>query len=138
MEYGTGAVMAVPAHDQRDFEFAGKYGLPVTVVVQPPAAALDAATMTAAYEEPGILADSAAFSGMPSVAAKAAIIANAEAQGFGGIVLMIDEFLLWLAEKSGQEFVQEINNLLKQFRDMQRMAKLMKGQRKFGGMRLPF
>ena len=83
MEYGTGAVMAVPAHDQRDFEFAGKYGLPVTVVVQPPAAALDAATMTAAYEEPGILADSAAFSGMPSVAAKAAIIAHAEAQGFG-------------------------------------------------------
>ena len=36
---------------------------------------------------------------------------HAKAQGFGGIVLMIDEFLLWLAEKSGQEFVQEINNL---------------------------
>ena len=36
MEYGTGAVMAVPAHDQRDFEFAQKYGLPMVVVIQPP------------------------------------------------------------------------------------------------------
>ena len=41
MEYGTGAVMAVPAHDQRDFEFAKKYGLPIQVVIQPEGAPLD-------------------------------------------------------------------------------------------------
>src|SRR5262249_3391657 len=45
MEYGTGAVMAVPAHDQRDFEFAKKYGLPVRVVIQPPGKELDPAAM---------------------------------------------------------------------------------------------
>ena len=46
-EYGTGAVMAVPAHDQRDFEFARKYGLPIRVVVHPAdGAAADVATMT--------------------------------------------------------------------------------------------
>ena len=63
-EYGTGAVMAVPAHDQRDFEFARKYGLPVRVVIQPEgdgAAALDAATMTEAYSEPGRVVDSGEY-----------------------------------------------------------------------------
>src|SRR3989337_1051755 len=47
MEYGTGAVMAVPAHDQRDFEFAKKYGLPVKAVINPPDAALDPSAMEA-------------------------------------------------------------------------------------------
>jgi leucyl-tRNA synthetase len=46
IEYGTGAVMGVPGHDQRDFEFARKYGLPVTVVVQPDGEKLSADTMT--------------------------------------------------------------------------------------------
>ena len=54
MEYGTGAVMSVPTHDQRDFEFARKYGLPLMVVIQPPDAELDPATMTEAYADDGI------------------------------------------------------------------------------------
>jgi leucyl-tRNA synthetase len=70
-EYGTGAVMGVPAHDQRDFEFARKYGLPITVVVQPEAGEpgmvpLDPGSMEAAYEGPGRLVASGEFSGMPS------------------------------------------------------------------------
>ena len=53
MDYGTGAIMAVPAHDQRDFEFAKKYGLPIKVVIQPPEDDLVAETMTEAYAEDG-------------------------------------------------------------------------------------
>ncbi len=83
MEYGTGAVMAVPAHDQRDFEFARKYGLPIRVVVQPEGAPLDPATMTEAAEGPGTLVASGAFTGMASIAAQQAIIAEAQAKGFG-------------------------------------------------------
>lgn len=83
MEYGTGAVMAVPAHDQRDFEFAKKYGLPIAVVVEPPHEALDAATMPAAYEEPGLLTGSGQFDGLTSEDAKKAVTAFAEKNGFG-------------------------------------------------------
>ena len=83
MEYGTGAVMAVPAHDQRDFEFARKYDLPVTVVVQPPDTHLDPATMDCAYEDHGVLHDSGQFDGMASEEAKAAITKFAEEQGLG-------------------------------------------------------
>ncbi len=78
MEYGTGAVMAVPAHDQRDFEFAKKYDLPIQVVIQPPGEELKADTLTAAYEDEGVLADSGQFSGMASAAAKEAIAAYLE------------------------------------------------------------
>ena len=53
MDYGTGAIMAVPAHDQRDFEFAKKYGLPIRVVIQPFDRTLDANTMTEAYVDEG-------------------------------------------------------------------------------------
>jgi leucyl-tRNA synthetase len=83
MEYGTGAVMAVPAHDQRDFEFARKYELPITVVIQPIDRKLDAATMECAFEDPGILQNSAQFNGMASADAKTAITEYAEKQGFG-------------------------------------------------------
>ncbi|WLE96976.1 MAG: leucine--tRNA ligase [Candidatus Electrothrix communis] len=82
MEYGTGAVMAVPAHDQRDFDFSRKYDLPVRPVVQPEEK-LDASTMEEAWEGDGILADSAEFSALTSAEAKKAIIAHAEEKGFG-------------------------------------------------------
>ncbi|OGP22318.1 MAG: leucine--tRNA ligase [Deltaproteobacteria bacterium GWA2_55_10] len=74
MEYGTGAVMAVPAHDQRDFEFARKYSIPVKVVINPPDAALDPASMDAAYVEPGVMVNSGPVNGMKSTDAMEAII----------------------------------------------------------------
>ena len=83
MEYGTGAVMAVPAHDQRDFEFAQKYELPIKVVIQPSGEALDPATMTAAYEGLGSLVASGSFTGMASEEAKKAITVHAAKEGFG-------------------------------------------------------
>jgi len=75
MEYGSGAVMAVPAHDQRDFEFAKKYGLPIKVVIEPEEAdnPLHADELTAAFEDDGILANSGSFSGMDSARARTAI-----------------------------------------------------------------
>ena len=83
MEYGTGAVMAVPAHDQRDFEFAQKYDLPIKVVVPPPGESKTpkAANLTAAYEDEGVLVDSGQFSGMASAGAKEAIAAWLEEKG---------------------------------------------------------
>ena len=83
MEYGTGAVMAVPAHDQRDFEFAKKYDIPIKIVIQPAGETLDPAAMQEAYEAPGILADSNEFSDMDSTEAKNAITNKAEREGFG-------------------------------------------------------
>ncbi len=83
MEYGTGAVMSVPAHDQRDFEFARKYGLPIVVVVSPPDAAPSAPEMTAAYVGEGVMANSGRFDGLPNDRAKEAIIDHLEAQGAG-------------------------------------------------------
>ncbi len=82
-EYGTGAVMAVPAHDQRDFEFATAYKLPIKPVVIPNGETLIAADMTTASAVPGILVDSGRFSGMESETAKKAIIACAEEEGIG-------------------------------------------------------
>ncbi len=66
MEYGTGAVMAVPAHDQRDFEFAREYGLPIKVVIDRPGDPLDAAAMTEAYVEDGVQTNSGQFDGLPN------------------------------------------------------------------------
>jgi leucyl-tRNA synthetase len=83
MDYGTGAVMAVPAHDQRDFDFASKYDLPLRVVIQPAGEQLDAATMTSAYTEPGILVNSGQFDGQQSDAAKEAIADFLQGQGIG-------------------------------------------------------
>ncbi len=73
MDYGTGAVMAVPTHDQRDFEFAKKYDLSLKVVIQPEGVTLDPATMTEAFTEAGIMANSDQFNGMQSTDAKEAI-----------------------------------------------------------------
>jgi leucyl-tRNA synthetase len=63
MDYGTGAIMAVPAHDERDFDFARTYDLPVRVVIQPPDGNLDGATMTAPYVGPGTMVTSGTFDG---------------------------------------------------------------------------
>ncbi|MFN3705554.1 MAG: leucine--tRNA ligase [Thermoflexales bacterium] len=75
MSYGTGAIMAVPAHDQRDFEFARKFGLPIRVVVQPPDRTLDPETMSEAYEDKqGVMVNSGPLSGLSTGAdGKAAI-----------------------------------------------------------------
>ena len=63
MDYGTGAIMAVPAHDQRDFEFARQYDLPIRVVIQPEHEDLDPAAMTHAHPHDGVLVNSGAFDG---------------------------------------------------------------------------
>jgi len=73
MDYGTGAVMAVPAHDQRDFDFATKYGIPMKIVIQNPENNLNLDSMREAFIEPGIMASSAHFDGMPSEEAKSVI-----------------------------------------------------------------
>ncbi|MCJ7746305.1 MAG: leucine--tRNA ligase [Desulfobacterales bacterium] len=84
MEYGTGAVMAVPTHDQRDFEFAKKYGLPLIVVIQPEDRTLNAETMTEAYEGEGFLVNSGQFNKMGSIKAREAIAQYLEGKGLGG------------------------------------------------------
>ncbi len=74
MEYGTGAVMAVPAHDQRDFEFARAYKLPVSVVINPPGETLDPSAMEKAYVEEGVMVNSGPFNGMKNTDAIEAIV----------------------------------------------------------------
>lgn len=64
MEYGTGAVMSVPAHDQRDFDFARKYGLDIVVVVKPDNGQVDGRQMTEAYTGDGIMINSGQFDGI--------------------------------------------------------------------------
>ncbi len=83
MDYGTGAVMAVPAHDQRDFDFAKKYEIPMKLVIQNPAQDLVLEELTAAYTEPGIMVNSAKFDGMASTDAKEAISLWIEESGLG-------------------------------------------------------
>jgi leucyl-tRNA synthetase len=79
--YGTGAVMGVPAHDQRDFEFARKYGLPIQIVIAPPD--WDGSELEQAYIEPGAMVNSAQFDGLPSEDAKEAIADYVERRGWG-------------------------------------------------------
>ncbi len=79
--YGTGVVMGVPAHDRRDFEFAGKYGLPVRVVVAP--AGWDGGELQDAYLEPGLQVNSGPFDGLPSSEGLQRIAEHVEANGWG-------------------------------------------------------
>ncbi len=81
VEYGTGAVMAVPTHDERDFDFAKKYNLPMKVVIQNPENPSDC--KDAAYTEPGVLVNSEEFSGMENEKAKKAITQKAVDGGYG-------------------------------------------------------
>jgi leucyl-tRNA synthetase len=84
-DYGTGAVMSVPAHDERDFAFARKYGLPIKVVIQPAGGDRlgDGQALEAAFTDDGILQDSGEFSGLPSAQARPKMGAFLEAKGTG-------------------------------------------------------
>ena len=79
-EYGGGAVMAVPAHDERDFEFAKKFNLPIIQSIAPKSGDYDASK---AYVESGVLVNSEEFSGMDSEKAKSAVISKFEELGLG-------------------------------------------------------
>ncbi len=84
MEYGTGAIMAVPAHDQRDFEFAQKYNLPIKIVIKPKDGSnLNVEEMEKAFTEKGILVDSGKFSGLSSEEAIPKIVEWLEREGIG-------------------------------------------------------
>ncbi|MBW2175653.1 MAG: leucine--tRNA ligase [Deltaproteobacteria bacterium] len=83
MEYGTGAVMCVPAHDQRDFDFAQKYGLDIVVVVNPADEDLTVDELTAAYTGEGVMINSGSFDAMPNREAMEAIARHLEAHGLG-------------------------------------------------------
>ncbi|WP_243374440.1 leucine--tRNA ligase [Geotalea sp. SG265] len=82
-DYGTGAVMAVPTHDQRDFEFARKYGIAMEVVIQPEGEALKPTAMTEAYTAEGIMVNSGRFDGLSSNIAKERIADFLEQEGLG-------------------------------------------------------
>lgn len=82
-DYGTGAVMGVPAHDQRDFDFARKYGLPVRVVISPEGQRLDPQSMTEAWTEPGVMVNSGSFDGLPNEDGKKAVAEALEKDGKG-------------------------------------------------------
>ncbi len=89
MDYGTGAIMAVPVGDQRDFDFARQEGLEIRVIIRPTGPdgqlqdELDPDTMTEAYTGPGVMVRSGAYDGLPWEEAKARIIADVEAKGWG-------------------------------------------------------
>ena len=80
-EYGTGAVRAVPAHDQRDFEFARKFNLPIRVVVTPDGRPMAAATLTEAADAYGTLVESGPYSGLGSAEAQARMTAAMRERG---------------------------------------------------------
>jgi leucyl-tRNA synthetase len=66
LDYGTGAVMGVPAHDERDFAFAKKYNLPIRIVIEPVGQELKLEEMTTAYTDDGIMVNSGEFTGLPN------------------------------------------------------------------------
>ncbi|HOT46619.1 MAG TPA: leucine--tRNA ligase [Spirochaetota bacterium] len=82
MEYGTGAIMAVPAHDTRDFAFAKKYGIPVKLVIDNPKAPIDVKAMAEAYVDEGVCVNSGPFDGVPNMEAIEKISDFAESKGF--------------------------------------------------------
>ncbi|MGH7799940.1 MAG: leucine--tRNA ligase [Thermodesulfobacteriota bacterium] len=83
MEYGTGVIMCVPAHDQRDFEFAKEYCLHIKVVIQPEGEVINPDDMKCAYEDVGTMVNSGEFSGLPSEIGKKRVIEYAETRGLG-------------------------------------------------------
>ncbi len=95
-EYGTGAVMAVPTHDERDFQFAKKYNLPMKVVITPKNKKLKVEEMKNAYVENGVMINSGKFNGLSNVVAKNKIIELAEKKGWGKktIVYKLKDWLI--------------------------------------------
>jgi leucyl-tRNA synthetase len=87
MEYGTGAIMSVPAHDQRDFEFARQYGLSIKRVIVPESGDIPEDPMIEAFEDYGVLVDSGEFSGLGSEEAKQRIAESLEKKELGKRVL---------------------------------------------------
>ena len=83
MEYGTGAVMGVPAHDQRDFEFAKIYGIPIRVVIESPDRLLEAHKIVEAFVEEGTLISSGTFTGLSSQEGREKIAEFLEEEGWG-------------------------------------------------------
>jgi len=84
MEYGTGAVMGVPAHDQRDFEFARKYNLDIKVVIRPEGQEMDGISLEAAYVEDGVMVNSGPFNGVPNREGILKVTDYLEKMGKGG------------------------------------------------------
>ena len=82
-DYGTGAIMAVPTHDQRDFDFARKYGLKLRVVIRPEGEEFTEKTMTEAYDGEGLLVNSGPFNGQKNLAALDRIAEWLESEGIG-------------------------------------------------------
>lgn len=82
-DYGTGAIMCVPAHDDRDFEFATKFGIPIIQVIAKDGKEIE--NMTEAYTEPGIMINSGEFNGMSSLDAKRDLPSRLEARGIGKV-----------------------------------------------------
>lgn len=87
MEYGTGAIMAVPAHDERDFDFARRYGLPIRTAVLPPGAGAGTTPPPAAMTEDGVLTGSGPYDGLSSAAAREAMLRDGAARGFARTVV---------------------------------------------------
>src|SRR5262249_12657904 len=83
MDYGTGAIMAVPAHDERDFAFAVKFELPIVQVVAPASGEVDETTAYVAHSDDEVLVNSGGFSGLSSPEGKKAIVASLEERGLG-------------------------------------------------------
>jgi leucyl-tRNA synthetase len=96
MEYGTGAIMAVPAHDERDFAFARQHGLPVRVVVAPEGERIDPDELTEALPHDGVMVDSGPFDGEPSPASIAKVTAwlEEEGRGVGTVTYRLRDWLL--------------------------------------------
>ncbi len=96
MEYGTGAIMAVPAHDERDFAFARAHGLPIRPVIQPEGEALDPDAMTEAYPGEGVMVNSGPFDGeaTPASIAKVASWLRDEGRGEPAITFRLRDWLL--------------------------------------------
>jgi leucyl-tRNA synthetase len=100
MGYGTGAILAVPAHDQRDFEFARQFDLPIRVVVQPPGQTLDPTTMTEAWPGEGVMVNSGPLDGVPAgkgegESVKAAIAwLEANGKGKGAVSYRLRDWLI--------------------------------------------